>query len=173
VRRLVAASAGVPSVVLSLADLLARRPEWSIADYADHLDDDADDRADDADDWSLTVHLRPLFDRGYAELDQVRAKVFRMAALAAAERPPTAAAIAAMMAWSPARVELLLEDLVDRSLLTAAAPGEYEFPPLLRRYALDRALRVEPADEIAAVRQRLADHLGGPPAPPGPRSGAA
>jgi hypothetical protein len=169
VRRLAAASAGVPGVVLSLADLLVRRPEWSIADYADHLDDEDGG----ADDWSLTVHLRPLFDRGYAELDQMRAKVFRMAALAAGEAPPTAAAIAAMTTWPPARVELLLEDLVDRSLLTAAAPGEYGFPPLVRRYGLDRALRVEPADEIAAVRQRLADHLAGLPTPSGPRSGAA
>ncbi|HEX5401278.1 MAG TPA: BTAD domain-containing putative transcriptional regulator [Pseudonocardiaceae bacterium] len=151
VRRLVSASAGVPSVLLSLADLLSRRPEWSITDYADRLDGDGD--------WSLDVHLRPLFDRGYAELDQLQAKVFRMAALSD-DRPPTAASIAAMTTWPIERVELLLEDLVDRSMLSGLALGEYEFPPLLRRYGLERALRVETTDDLATARQRLATHLG-------------
>lgn len=151
VKRLVSASAGVPSVLLSLADLLSRRPEWSITDYADHL-------ADDDGDWSLNVHLRPLFDRGYAELDQLQAKVFRMAALPR-DRQPTAVSIAAMTQWPLERVELLLEDLVDRSMLTGRAPGEYGFPPLLHRYALERALRVETADDLARVRQRLAAHV--------------
>ncbi|HEX3651016.1 MAG TPA: hypothetical protein VHV49_21540, partial [Pseudonocardiaceae bacterium] len=151
VRRLVSASAGVPSVLLSLADLLSRRPEWSITDYADHL-------ADSDGDWSLNVHLRPLFDRGYAELDQLQAKVFRMAALSR-DRLPTAVSIAAMTQWPLERVELLLEDLVDRSMLTGPAPGEYGFPPLLHRYALERALRIETADDLARVRQRLAAHV--------------
>jgi DNA-binding SARP family transcriptional activator len=151
VRRLVSASAGVPSVLLSVADLLSRRPEWSIADYADHLAD-----ADGA--WSLNVHLRPLFDRAYAELDHLQAKVFRMAALSR-DRRPTARSIAAMTLWPAERVELLLEDLVDRSMLTGLAPGEYGFPPLLQRYALERAVRVETPDDLAAVRQRLAAHV--------------
>jgi hypothetical protein len=151
VRRLVSASAGVPSVLLSLADLLSRRPEWSIADYADHL-------VDEDGDWSLNVHLRPLFDRGYAELDQLQAKVFRLAALVD-DRPPTAAAIAAMTTWPVERVELLLEDLVDRNMLAGPAPGEYRFPPLLHRYGLDRALRVETEAELGIARQRLAAHL--------------
>jgi hypothetical protein len=108
------------------------------------------------------VHLRPLFDRGYAELDQVQAKVFRMAALSQ-DRPPTAASIAAMTNWSVERVELLLEDLVDRSMLAGLAPGEYGFPPLLHRYGLERALRVETADELGSARQRLAAHVAGMP----------
>jgi DNA-binding SARP family transcriptional activator len=152
VRRLVSASAGVPSVLLSLAELLSRRPEWSIADYADRLAANGY--------WSLDVHLRPLFDRGYAELDEVQAKVFRMAALSQ-DQPPTAASIAAMTTWPVERVELLLEDLVDRSMLAGLAPGEYGFPPLLHRYGLARARRVETADELAAARRRLADHVAG------------
>jgi hypothetical protein len=146
-------------VLLSLADLLSRRPEWSIADYADRL-------ADDDGDWPLDVHLRPLFDRSYAELDQLQAKVFRMAALSR-EHPPTAASIAAMTTWPAARVELLLEDLVDRNMLTGLAPGEYRFPPLLDRYGLERALRIETADELATARQRLAAHVAGTTASPG------
>jgi DNA-binding SARP family transcriptional activator len=153
VLRLVSASAGVPGVLLSLADLLSRRPEWSITDYADHLTDDCGD-------WSLNVHLRPLFDRSYAELDQLQAKVFRMAALAQ-DGPPTAASIAAMTGWPTERAELLLEDLVDRNLLTGLAPGEYGFPPLLHRYGRDRALRIETAAELSTARQRLASHLAG------------
>ncbi len=166
VQRLVSASAGIPSVLLSLADLLSRRPEWSIADYADRL-------ADDNGDWSLNMHLRPLFDRGYAELDQLQAKVFRMAALSR-DRPPTAASIAAMTTWPVQRVELLLEDLVDRNMLTGLAPGEYGFPPLLHRYGLARALRIETADELATARHRLATHLAATTAAPtGHRSDAA
>jgi hypothetical protein len=165
VARLVSASAGVPTVLLSLADLLSRRPEWSIADYADHL-------ADDDGEWSLNVHLRPLFDRGYAELDELQGKVFRMAALSG-DRPRTAASIAAMTTWPVERVELLLEDLVDRSMLAGLAPGEYGFPPLLRRYALERAERVETASELAAALDRLAMHAPGSATPPGHRSDAA
>jgi hypothetical protein len=144
-----------------MADLLSRRPEWSITDYADRL-------ADDDGDWSLDVHLRPLFDRGYAELDQLQAKAFRMAALFT-DRVPTADAIAAMTRWPVERVELLLEDLVDRNMLAAQSPGEYGFPPLLHRYGLQRAVRVETADELAAARQRLAAHLTGTPAASGVR----
>lgn len=164
VLRLVSASAGVPSVLLSLADLLCRRPEWSIADYADRLEHDGD--------WSLDVHLRPLFDRSYAELDQLQAKAFRMAAVAD-DRPPTAASIAAMTTWPVERVELLLEDLVDRNMLVGLAPGEYGFPPLLRRYGRERAVRVETAAELTAARQRLAAHVKQTPTPPGHRSDAA
>jgi DNA-binding SARP family transcriptional activator len=165
VLRLVSASAGVPSVLLSLAELLSRRPAWSIADYADHL------AAEDGD-WSLNVHLRPLFDRGYAELDQLQAKVFRMAALCK-DRPPTAASIAAMTTWPLERVEFLLEDLVDRNMLSGLAPGEYGFPPLLHRYGLERALRVETPDELAAARQRLAAHVAATRNRTGHRSDAA
>lgn len=167
VLRLVSASAGVPGVVLSLAELLCRRPEWSIADYADRLAGDGD--------WSLDVHLRPLFDRSYAELDQLQAKVFRMAAVSA-DRPPSAASIAAMTLWPTDRVELLLEDLVDRNMLTGLAPGAYGFPPLLRRYAMERAVRVETADELRAARERLAAHVAGTtgtPSPPDHQSDAA
>jgi DNA-binding SARP family transcriptional activator len=151
VQRLVSASAGVPSVLMSLAGLLTRRPEWSIADYADRL-------ADGGGGWSLDMHLRPLFDRSYAELDHLQAKVFRMATLSEG-RPPTAASIAAMTTWPIERVELLLEDLVDRNMLVGLAPGEYGFPPLLHRYGLERAMRVETADELATAKHRLANHL--------------
>lgn len=164
VLRLVSASAGVPSVLLSLAELLCRRPGWSIADYADRLAEDGD--------WSLDVHLRPLFDRSYAELDQLQAKVFRMAALQC-HHAPTAASIAAMTTWSTDRVELLLEDLVDRNMLAGLAPGEYGFPPLLHRYGLEQAHRVETPAELAAASDRLATHLAQRPAPTGNRSDAA
>jgi DNA-binding SARP family transcriptional activator len=158
VQRLVSASAGVPSVVLSLAELLSRRPEWSIADYADRVANGSDNDGGNTADWSLTMHLRPLFDRGYAELDQLQAKVFRLAALAG-EPPVTSASVAAMTTWPVQRVELLLEDLVDRSMLTGPAPGEYGFPPLLHRYGLARALLVETEEELATARHRLATHV--------------
>jgi DNA-binding SARP family transcriptional activator len=177
--RLVTASAGVPSVLLSVADLLCRRPEWRLNDYVDRLATDGE--------WSLDVHLRPLLDRGYAELDPLLAKAFRMAAIPV-DRFVTPATVAAMTTWPVDRIGLLLEDLVDRHLMVSTVPGQFGFPPLVHRYALERTLRVETEAELGVVGRRLAEHLSveersGPQEPPeeppppvlptGPRSDAA
>lgn len=150
VERLAAAAAGVPSVLLSLAELLCRRPEWSIVDYLDRLAERGE--------WSMDMHLRPLFDRCYAELDPLLAKVFRMAAVHPDEAP-TASSVAELTSWPIDQVELLLEELVDHNMLDSVGVGRYVFPPLLRHYGMERATQVE-ADEAAwAARQRLTARL--------------
>ena len=134
--RLLSAAAGIPSVLLSMAELLCRRPEWSIADYADRV--------------SLDTHLRPLYDRSYAELDPLLAKVFRLAA-GYPSGALSAAPITAVTGWPQDQVELLLEELVDHNLLSSTAVGQYAFPPLLRDYALARASQLESAGDLWAA----------------------
>ncbi len=150
--RLAAAAAGVPSVLLSLAELLCRRPEWSIVAYADRLAERGE--------WSMDMHLRPLFDRCYAELDPLLAKVFRMAAVHPDEAP-TASSVAELTSWPIDQVELLLEELVDHNMLDSVALGRYAFPPLLRHYGMERSSQVDAGAETWAARQRLAGSVAG------------
>ena len=142
VDRLIATTAGVPSMLLSVAELLCRRPEWSITDYADRVDDD-----------SLDTHLRPLYDRTYAELDPLLAKVFRLAAVHPGG--PSAATIAAATGWPVDQITLLLEDLVDHNLIRSTAVGHYTFPPLMRAYALARAHQIDSTTDLWTAQQHI------------------
>lgn len=146
VERLAAAAAGVPSVLLSLAELLCRRPEWSIVDYTSRLAERGD--------WSMDMHLRPLFDRSYAELDPLLAKVFRMAAVHPDEAL-TASSVAELTRWPVDQVQLLLEELVDHNMLDSVALGRYAFPPLLRHYGMERASQLEAGADFGAAQRRL------------------
>jgi DNA-binding SARP family transcriptional activator len=156
VDRLVAGAAGVPTVLLSLAEHLTRRPTWALTDYADNL------AGRPGGGWSLTLHLRVLFERCYTELDSLQAKVFRAAAVHPAGSVASSS-IAAMTGLPVRRAELLLEELVDRSLLETFAPGWYTFQPLVRRYAVERTLEVESAQDVRATLHRLSTHLAGGP----------
>ncbi|HEX3779467.1 MAG TPA: BTAD domain-containing putative transcriptional regulator [Pseudonocardiaceae bacterium] len=135
-RRLVAATAGVPAILLSFAEYLSRRPTWSLAGFADSLLSANGDR-------SIGVHLRALFDRDYADLDSLLAKVLRTAA-GQPRGELTTGTVAALTELPMRRAELLLEELVDRSLLDSSAPARYTFPPLVRSYVRERTTMDNP-----------------------------
>ena len=147
---LVDATAGVPALVLSVADAVRRRPGASLAEAAEQL-------VRPSESGSIEWYLRALFDRGYRELDPVPAKVLRAAAAQPAEL--TGATVASTIELSPWRAEALLADLVDRGWLDHAGPGEYRFPPLVRDYVQARAREIEPLAEMCARVAKLTRHL--------------
>jgi DNA-binding SARP family transcriptional activator len=144
--RLVDATAGVPALVLSIADSVRRQPGSSLAQSADRLL-----RPNES--GSIEWYLRALFDHGYRELDPVPAKVLRTAAGQAEDL------IAAAAELAPWRADEVLAELVDRGWLDQAGEGDYRFPPLVRDYARARAREVEPLAEMCARVAKLTRHL--------------
>ncbi|HET6500291.1 MAG TPA: BTAD domain-containing putative transcriptional regulator [Amycolatopsis sp.] len=148
VDRLVALAGGVAGLLLSFAELLSRRPSWSLGDYVEHLSDRSG-----GSDWSIGMHLRPLFERSYAELDPLLAKALRSAA-GQQDEPVTTASVAARIGLPVARVELLLEELVDRSLLDSQGPARYSVQPLIRQFAVDRTAQLKDDPDQPRSRDR-------------------
>jgi DNA-binding SARP family transcriptional activator len=142
--RLLDATAGLPALVLSVADRVHARPDSSLAEFADRLG------------ASLELHLRGLFDRCYTELDPAQAKALRAAACQSGE--VTGSAVATAMDLSLHRADGLLAELVERGLLDSAA-GTYRFPPLVREYVLGRVREIEPLTEMCARVAKLTRHL--------------
>jgi hypothetical protein len=148
--RLVDATAGLPALVLSVAEALRGRPGSSLAEFAERLL-----RPNES--GSIELHLRALFDRCYQELDSRQAKVLRAAARQSAVL--TGAAVAAATGLPPSQAESLVADLVDRGLLDRDGPDGYRFPPLVRDYVRGRAREIEPLTELCARVARLTRHL--------------
>lgn len=142
--RLADATAGVPALVLSIADSVRRQPGSALAECADRL-------VRPAESGSIEWYLRALFDRGYRELDPVPATVLR----AAADQP--AELIAAELA--PWQAGTVLAELVDRGWLDEAEQGGYRFPPLVRDYVRARAREIEPLAQMCARVAKLTRHL--------------
>ena len=142
--RLVDATAGIPALVLSVAE--AARRDSSLARSAEKL-------VRPGESGSIEWYLRALFDRGYRELDPVPAKVLRTAA---GQSEGLVAAAAELAPW---RAEEVLAELVDRGWLDQAEPGDYRFPPLVRDYVRARAREIEPLAEMCARVAKLTRHL--------------
>ena len=149
VMRLVEATAGVPALVLSVAEELRGRPGSSLTEFTGRLL-----RSNEG--GSIEPHLRALFDRCYRELDPGQAKVLRAAARQA---EPTVAALADTTELPAPRTKAVLADLVDRGLLEPDRANGYRFPPLVRRYVLMRDRETEPLAEMCARVAKLTRHL--------------
>ena len=148
--RLVDATAGVPGLVLSVAEQLRARPGSSLAELTDHL-------LSPADTGSLDLHLRALFDKSYRTLDPLRAKVLRAAAQG--QHDVTNAAVATATDLPLSRVDTFLADLADLGLLNPHRRTGYRFPPLVRAYVLARTREIEPLAEMCARVVKLTRHL--------------
>jgi hypothetical protein len=147
--RLIDATEGVPALVLSVAEALRRQSGSSLAEFADRL-------VGQNEHGSIELHLRSLFDPGYAELDPLRARVLRAAAR---QSELTGAAVAEATDLPPWRVDALLIDLFDRGLLDRDGADGYRFPPLARDYVLARVREIEPLAEMCARVAKLTRHL--------------
>jgi DNA-binding SARP family transcriptional activator len=148
--RLVDATAGVPALVLSVAEQLRARPGSSLAELTDRL-------LAPGDAGSLDLHLRALFDRSYRTLDPLRARALRAAAQE--QRDVTNAGVATVTDLPLSRVDMLLADLADRGLLNPHRRAGYRFPPLLREYVLARTREIEPLAQMCARVAKLTRHL--------------
>ncbi|HEY4459371.1 MAG TPA: BTAD domain-containing putative transcriptional regulator, partial [Pseudonocardiaceae bacterium] len=143
--RLVDTTAGVPALVLSIADAVRRQPGSSLAQCAEKL-------LRPGESGSIEWYLRALFDRGYRELDPVPAKVLRTAA------GQSDGLIAAAAELAPWRADEVLSELEDRGWLDQTG-GDYRFPPLVRDYVRARAREIEPLAEMCARVAKLTRHL--------------
>jgi DNA-binding SARP family transcriptional activator len=126
---------------LTVEDLVARMR--GDRDRLEHLRDD---------DRSLTA----LFDASYDDLPEAEQRLFRFLGLVPG--PDVDAYVAANLIDSElGTAGLLLESLLERSLLTEHGPGRYRLHDLLRVYARGRAAAVS-ADDANAALTRLLDY---------------
>ncbi|MYV96929.1 AfsR family transcriptional regulator [Streptomyces sp. SID3343] len=150
-RELVDVCGRLPLAVRIAAARLTARPRWSVAAFVARLADGP--RLTEPRDGFLATD--GVFELGYAPLEPAHARVFRLLAVArVAEISSDAAAAALEMdeEW----VEEILESLVDAGLMESGEPGRYGYHDLLRRFARERAERIDPPDECDAILARLA-----------------
>lgn len=141
----------LPIALRVAAALLRVRPSWGLGHLAELLRDRRGrlDRLRDA-----QRDLTDLFDLSYSQLDAPGRRLFALLGLTPAAHLGThAAASLAATGFDTAR--RLLEDLVDRNLLTEPSPGRYRLHELLRLYAAGLAEQVFKADEREAAVRRL------------------
>ncbi|MFE6054023.1 ATP-binding protein [Kitasatospora sp. NPDC056446] len=129
---------------------LVARPQQPVAHLVRQLAAE-ENRLDLLETGDLAV--RPAFELSYRRLPAESRLVLRRCALTAG--PDFTAAVAAAYAdRSPARTELLLEQLVDAGLVQPATPDRYRLHDLVRLYAGERLAVDESAEELAEARTR-------------------
>jgi len=148
--------AGLPLALAVAAARAAVHPGFGLAALAGELADtgsglDAFEAGDPATD------LRAVFSWSYRALSAPTARLFRLLGLHPG--PDFAAPAAASLAGIAVhRVEPLLAQLVRAYLITEPTAGRYTFHDLLRAYATEQALEVDPAAERYAAIHRLMSH---------------
>ncbi|GAB7032880.1 BTAD domain-containing putative transcriptional regulator [Streptomyces sp. NPDC021749] len=144
----------LPLAIRIAASRLAARRTWTVSVLARKLADERR-RLDELRAGDLAV--KATFELGYGQLEPEQARAFRLLGLADGPDISLAAA-AALLDMDTDSTELLLESLVDTSLLESAAPGRYRFHDLVRLYARSCAERDEqPPEERDAALSRLLD----------------
>lgn len=98
--------------------------------------------------------VRTVFAWSYRALSEPTARLFRLLSLHPGPEfgEPAAAALAAT---TPAKVRLLLDQLVGSHLLEQSGPGRYQFHDLLHAYAIDQRHSGEADDEQQAALRRV------------------
>ncbi|MEU2790226.1 BTAD domain-containing putative transcriptional regulator [Streptomyces sp. NPDC007100] len=147
----------LPLAIRIAASRLAARRTWTVSVLARKLADERR-RLDELRAGDLAVNS--TFELGYKQLEPRQARAFRLLGLADGPDISLAAA-AALLDMDTDSAEVLLESLVDTSLLESAAPGRYRFHDLVRLYARSCAERDEqpPAEREAALSRLLDFYL--------------
>ncbi|MBA0053291.1 AfsR/SARP family transcriptional regulator [Streptomyces sp. AJS327] len=151
----VAACGFLPLAIRIAASRLDSRRTWTVQVLAEKLADERR-RLDELQVGDQAV--KATFELGYGQLDAAQARAFRLLGLTAGPDISVGAA-AALLDRSPDDTEVLLESLVDTSLLESAAPRRYRFHDLVRLFARACAERDEqPPSERETARSRLLDY---------------
>ncbi|WP_239590378.1 AfsR/SARP family transcriptional regulator [Streptomyces aureoverticillatus] len=150
-RDTVAACGHLPLAIRIAAARLVARPAWAVSTLAGRLADERR-RLDQLRLGDLAVDAS--FELGYGQLEATQARAFRRLALPDGLDISLAAA-AAVLDENEDTSELLLESLVDTSLLESAAAGRYHYHDLLRLFARDRAVHEDPGGDRTAALSRL------------------
>lgn len=141
----------LPIALRVAAALLRARPSWGLGYLAELLRDRVRrvDRLRDA-----QRDLTELFELSYSQLDAPGRRMFALLGLAPGPHIGVRAA-AGLAAVGLDAARRLLEDLVDRNLVSAPSPERYQFHELLRLYAAGLAEQVLTAEEREAAVRRL------------------
>ncbi|MFG3577652.1 ATP-binding protein [Micromonospora chersina] len=152
--RLAAACAGLPLALRIAAELVATRPDESLSELADELDD-APRRLALLDAGDAYSAIRSVFSWSYDHLTDAAARLFRLLGVhAGADLDVSAvAALADVDVWTADR---LLAELARGHLVERTGRGRFGMHDLLRAYAGELAARHP--DEAVAARRRLSDH---------------
>jgi DNA-binding SARP family transcriptional activator/tetratricopeptide (TPR) repeat protein len=155
-RALVGLCGQLPLAVRIAAARLDNRPQWSILTMVDRLRDQAA-RLDQLDLCDRSVAT--MIGLSYDTLPRDRQNCFRLLGVHPGVEFEVHA-VAALTAMPQARVEMILEDLLDARLLTQHTESRYQFHELVRSYAGTLALALENEKERqTAVRHLLEYYL--------------
>lgn len=148
-RRLAQSCGRLPLALRIASARLAARPSLRIEDLADRLSDERDRlaqlRAGDA-------SIRASFLLSYENLSDSAKRAFRLNALHPV--PPFGlAASAVLLDLEPGAADLVIEELIEASMLSQDGPDRYRFHDLLRLYATELAVG-DPEAPAAAARLR-------------------
>lgn len=151
--RLCGLCGGLPLALRLTAARLTTRPNWTLADYAEWLENERT-RLEGMAVGDLDV--RASFSLSYSLLSESEARAFRAAGLLGG---PTFDADAISAALE-VNADAALESVADAQLLSVVAWQTYEIHDLLRLYARERLEGEESQGEHTAMLLRLGAHLG-------------
>ena len=129
---------GLPLALRMAGARLRHRPGWTVAVLAERLRDSAG-RFDSV--FGMSLH----------QLDAVQRRTFRLLGVLPGVDFDASVACA-LTDLTPARIDAVLEELVDAHLLQEPSPGRYRMHDLIRRYAADLAAEEEPQTNDALHR---------------------
>ncbi|WP_431905773.1 ATP-binding protein [Micromonospora carbonacea] len=156
VRRILAASSGLPLALAVVAARAALHPEFPLARLADELDDTRGG-LDGFCAAEVDTDVRAVLSWSYRRLDPAAATLFRLLGLHPGP-DLSAAAAASLVAATEAEARRPLAALTRANLLTEHTPGRYALHDLLRAYAGELTHATDDAAGRRAALGRLLDH---------------
>ncbi|GAA1276231.1 SARP family transcriptional regulator [Planotetraspora silvatica] len=162
VERLAVLCDGFPLALHVAGARLAGRAGWSADMLIERLEDESR-RLDELRSGeagvrgSIAVSYTALAASGQA-VEREAARAFRLIGLL---RVPDVGleVVAALLDTQPRIAEEIIERLFDARLVDGPVPDRYTMHDLIRLFAQERALEIEPAERIAALRRVLGFHL--------------
>jgi DNA-binding SARP family transcriptional activator/tetratricopeptide (TPR) repeat protein len=156
VAEIVARCAGLPLALAIVATRTAAHPGFALAAIAAELRD-AQGGLEAFAGARAAIDTRAVFSWSYRALTPPAALLFR--ALGLHPGPDLAApAAASLVAVTVVAARALLAELTEAHLISEAAPGRYALHDLLRGYAAELGVGVDPSADRLAARYRLLDH---------------
>ncbi|MDR6974295.1 DNA-binding SARP family transcriptional activator/predicted negative regulator of RcsB-dependent stress response [Streptomyces sp. 3330] len=155
-RQVLAACGGLPLAIRIIGSRLAARPDWSMEQLAERLSDERHRLSELSVD---AVAVASSFALGYAQLDDLGRRAFRLLAVPA-QSGFDASTAAAVLTEPEEAVRPTLERLVNAGLLESPAWDRYRYHDLVLLFAQRLAADIDaPADRHAALGRLLDLHL--------------
>jgi tetratricopeptide (TPR) repeat protein len=149
-KRIASRCGHLPLALGVVAGQMAGRPDWTVTDHADRLDEQHQHRRLDS-----GVHL--ALGLSYRHLPEQRQALLRRIAVHPGPDLDAHAA-AALLDTDPATAEAHLAHLLDDHVLLQPIPGRYDLHDLVRSYAADLAYDEDRPAERRESLGRLLDH---------------